>query len=125
MKTYETVTQQVTVVDRVTADEKQRALGPGDRMKFSIRFGLLADKLRVQLKQQGLHLTNAKHWERRAQGLAELRVLGILTDTETRKAERRLMQQIQEDISIIVTSGASTEKTGRHSSAPRSEHDAS
>lgn len=70
-------------------------------MKFSLHFGLLSDKIAVQLIQQGLRLANARHWERRAQAISELRVLGILTDSETRKAEQRFMQRIMKDISVL------------------------
>jgi hypothetical protein len=69
-------------------------------MKFSLRFGLISEKLSIQLRQQGLHLANARRWERRARAISELRVLSILTDAEARKAEKRFMQRIQKDITL-------------------------
>lgn len=67
---------------------------------FSIRFGIMSDPLASQFKSQGFDLKNPKHWERRAKAISELRVLGILTDSEARKAEKRFMARIKSDVRL-------------------------
>lgn len=72
-----------------------------NRAMFTVRFGMLCPPLQAQLAEQGLVLKDAKHWERRAKAVSELKVLGIISETECRKAERRLMALIQPNVRAV------------------------
>lgn len=68
---------------------------------FTIRIGMLSPPLQTQLAEQGMVLKDAKHWERRVKAIAELRVLGIITDAESRKAEKRFVDKLRCDVRLL------------------------
>lgn len=68
---------------------------------FTVRFGMLCPPLRDQLDEQGMILKDAKHWERRAKAISELRVLGIISEAECRKAEKRFMARIRHNVRAV------------------------
>lgn len=67
---------------------------------LEINFGALAPEVGAQLKNCGLkaEANDIEHWEKDRKALARLRVRGVLSDSESRKAEARLFKSIKQGI---------------------------
>lgn len=65
-------------------------------MKLGITFGALSPTIKKQLATQGFGAGRAHiaMWQRNADAIATLSILGLLADSETRNARRRLMNKI-------------------------------
>jgi hypothetical protein len=67
--------------------------------QFSIQFGALAPRIEEQLQGQGLRLdldvTQRQHLQRDIDEVTRLRVRCILTEGESNKARKRIMQIIK------------------------------
>lgn len=67
-------------------------------IRFSLAMGALSDPIEVQLQRQGLTLGSAdyaKRVERWATAISSLRIHGLLTEAESGRARKRLLQEIQ------------------------------
>jgi hypothetical protein len=65
-------------------------------MKINLTFGSMAAPLVQQLGVQGINAPTKllDHWQKDADAISRLAVRGFLTDTETNRARRRLLQTI-------------------------------
>ncbi len=65
--------------------------------QIAIRFGALAPKLKVQVKEQGYkypHQTGIDFFQLRADQITGLHLTSILTEAEARKARQRLLKRL-------------------------------
>ena len=69
-------------------------------MRVSIAFGAMADPLKDQLRQQGLHMNAGKcgHFQRDMDAINRLLIRGMASDSEGTKIRRRLLKSILEEI---------------------------
>ena len=66
------------------------------RGTIAIRFGAMANRLEAQLRAQGFEARkiDIAHWQDDADAVARLAIRGLLTETETAKARKRLLKAI-------------------------------
>ena len=63
---------------------------------YSITFGALCDDIEVQLQRQGFTLGDrATLFQRWATEISSLRIHGLLTETESDRARKRLWKELQ------------------------------
>lgn len=72
---------------------------------ITIEFGALSQPLSVQLACQGLQCLAIERYETWADYIADLYVVGLLSDSETQRARKRLMRR-------IIDTSTSTSKDG-------------
>lgn len=63
-------------------------------MKLGITFGALAIPIKKQLAEQGMHVPHLAMWQHHADSIAALSIVGLLSDSETHNARRRLLKRI-------------------------------
>jgi len=87
-----------------TREERVRQLAENNARpdKIGITFGATAPSLQAQLREQNIaRFAGLNILQRTADALTMASVQGVLTDTETRRARKRLLEKIREAIARI------------------------
>ena len=77
------------------ANEKTQAVVPF-MANLSLSFGALVPKLKEQLKEQKITVTESEiaHFQKDADGIVRLKIRGLLTDSVSRDTSRKLLKNI-------------------------------
>ncbi len=65
-----------------------------------IRFGALCSSIRKQINSQGFYSSdeNFERWEKNSADITRLHIWGLLTDSEVRRARKRLLKMISYEV---------------------------